>query len=222
MKLRSRAIPLSSPALFTGNGNRVVDHAANIAGLYERFAAAWDKARGRALFERAWLDRFCALVPAGGKILDLGCGAGEPIARYLIEAGYRVTGADSSPAMIELCRKRFPDAAWIVADMRRLALHERFDGILAWDSFFHLSHEDQAAMFPIFAEHAAQGAALMFTSGREHGVAMGELNGEPLYHASLDPAEYRRLLAANGFEVVSQVFDDPGCGGHSVWLARKS
>ena len=197
------------------------DHAGNIVGLYERHAAAWDKARGKSLFERAWLDRFRALLPAGGNILDLGCGAGEPIARYLIEAGHRVTGIDSSASMIALCRTRFPDARWIVADMRRLALHERFDGILAWDSFFHLTHEDQAAMFPIFAGHAATGAALMFTSGRGHGVAMGEFNGEPLYHASLDPAEYRRLLAENGFTVATQVFDDPGCGGHSIWLARR-
>ena len=198
------------------------DHAAKIANLYERHAAAWDSARGKNLFERAWLDRFRALLPAGGKILDLGCGAGEPIARYFIEAGCRVTGVDSSPAMITLCRKRFPDAQWINADMRQLKLADRFDGILAWDSFFHLSHEDQAAMFPVFAEHAATGAALMYTSGRDHGVAMGTFEGEPLYHASLDPAEYRRLLAANGFEVAAQVFDDPGCGGHSIWLARKN
>jgi hypothetical protein len=76
-------------------------------------------------------------------------------------------------------------------------------------------------MFPVFAEHAARSAALMFTSGREHGVAMGSFENEPLYHASLGPAEYRQLLAENGFEVVAQVFDDPGCGGHSVWLARR-
>lgn len=200
----------------------VDDHAAKIANLYERHAAAWDSVRGKNLFERAWLDRFHALLPAGGKILDLGCGAGEPIARYFIEAGCRVTGVDSSPAMITLCKKRFPDAQWINADMRRLKLTDRFDGILAWDSFFHLSHEDQAAMFPVFAEHAATGAALMYTSGRDHGVAMGTFEGEPLYHASLDPAEYRRLLAANGFEVAAQVFDDPGCGGHSIWLAHKN
>lgn len=197
------------------------DAAGNIISLYERHAKTWDEARGKNLFERAWLDRFRALAPDGGKILDLGCGAGEPIARYLIEAGYCVTGVDSSPAMIALCRERLPDAQWIAADMRRLALHERFDGILAWDSFFHLTHEDQAAMFPIFAKHAAPSAALMFTSGRDHGVAMGEFEGEPLYHASLDPAEYRKLLAANGFAAATQVFDDPGCGGHSIWLARR-
>ena len=58
-----------------------------IAGLYEDNAAAWDAQRGRDLFERPWMERFAALVPAGGRILDLGCGMGEPIARFLIGLG---------------------------------------------------------------------------------------------------------------------------------------
>jgi hypothetical protein len=45
--------------------------------------------------------------------------------------------------------------------MRELALRRRFDGILAWDSFFHLAHEDQRRMFAIFADHASIGTVLM-------------------------------------------------------------
>ena len=61
----------------------------------------------------------------------------------------------------------------------------------------------------------------MFTSGPRHGEAIGQLRGEPLYHASLAPEEYRTLLAAHGFAVVAERMEDPGCGGHSVWLARR-
>ena len=60
----------------------------------------------------------------------------------------------------------------------------------------------------------------MFTSGPAHGEAIGSYKGEPLYHASLDAAEYRALLNANGFEVVAHVVEDPDCGGHTVWLAQ--
>jgi hypothetical protein len=49
----------------------------------------------------------------------------------------------------------------------------------------------------------------------------GKLEGEPLYHASLDPDEYRLLLDRNGFDVVTHVAEDPDCGGHTVWLARQ-
>lgn len=192
-----------------------------IIDLYERHAAAFDRLRGRTSMEAPWLDRFLALVPERATILDIGCGSGEPIARSFLDRGYAVTGADSSPSLIELCRQRFLQAEWHVQDMRRLALGRHFDGLIAWDSFFHLTQSDQRAMFPVFASHAASGAALMFTSGPSHGEAIGTFEGEPLYHASLDPAEYRALLAENGFSVIAHVAEDESCGGHTIWLARR-
>ncbi len=62
--------------------------------------------------------------------------------------------------------------------------------------------------------------ALMFTSGPAYGEAVGTYEGEPLYHASLDGAEYRTLLDESGFEVVEHIVEDPDCGGHTVWLAQ--
>ena len=192
-----------------------------IIGLYEENAEAWDEARGNRLIDREWLDAFAALLPAGGSILDLGCGSGDPVARYLIEAGFEITGVDSSPTLIEMCRKRFPAQSWLVADMRRLDLRRRFDGVIAWHSFFHLHFDDQREMFPIFAAHSKPGAALMFNSGPVHGEAIGEWQGEPLYHASLAPDEYRSLLAEAGFEVVSFKPGMPLDDGPSVWITQR-
>ncbi|WP_142521602.1 class I SAM-dependent DNA methyltransferase [Pseudorhizobium endolithicum] len=194
----------------------------NIVGLYERHAQAFDSLRGKNLFEKPWLDRFTALLPASGTVLDLGCGSGEPIAAYLIGRGLRLTGIDSSETMIELCRQRFPGHRWIVRDMRRLPPGRTFNGIVAWHSFFHLRPEQQRSMFPVFAYLAAPGAALMFTAGHFEGVAMGEFGGEPLYHASLAGEEYASLLQENGFRLVSQVDQDSGCGGATVWLAQRT
>jgi hypothetical protein len=75
-------------------------------------------------------------------------------------------------------------------------------------------------MFPIFRAHAAPRAALMFTSGTSRGEAIGQLEGEPLYHASLAPAEYTDLLTSQGFDVVAHVQEDQNCGGRTVWLAQ--
>ena len=147
----------------------MTDDADRIIGLYQRRAHEFDRERWRNLFERPWLDRFAALVGRGGSILDIGCGSGQPIARHFIESGYVLTGIDSSLAMIDLCRSRFPHATWIVADMRTLNLGTRHDGILAWDSFFHLRRDDQRAMFATFRAHAAAQTALMFTNGSSDG-----------------------------------------------------
>lgn len=193
----------------------------NIIALYERNAGEWDRLGGRRKVEAIWLDRFAELLPgSGAHLLDIGCGSGEPVARYLIGKGHCVTGLDASPTLIGLCRERFPAQRWIEGDMRRMALGQRFDGLLAWNSFFHLAPDDQRGMFAIFRDHAAPSAALMFTSGPSHAEAIGSFGGEPLYHGSLDPAEYRSLLTEAGFAVVAHTVEDPDCGGLTVWLAR--
>ncbi|MCR4522039.1 MULTISPECIES: class I SAM-dependent methyltransferase [Bosea] len=191
-----------------------------IIDLYQRHAATYDGLRGKLLMEGPWLARFRALLAPGATVLDIGCGTGQPIARHLREQGHVVTGVDSAPAMIALCRARFPEGDWQVADMRKLALGRRFGGLIAWDSFFHLTPEDQCGMFKIFAAHAAPGAALLFTSGPAHGEAIGTFEGEALYHGSLAPGEYRTLLAENGFAEIDHVVEDPSCGGHTIWLAQ--
>ena len=117
-------------------------------------------------------------------------------------------------------RITFPARAFVVADMRTLHLASRHDGILAWNSFFHLRRDDQRAMFSVFRAHAAPDAALMFTQARATARRSGTFQGEPLYHASLSPDEYRALLDRHGFEVVAHEAEDPGCGGHTIWLAR--
>jgi SAM-dependent methyltransferase len=197
-----------------GLADRIIDH-------YEHHAREWDADRRNSGWnDKPWHDRFIAALPEGATVLDLGCGAGSPVALHMVECGLRVTGVDASPTMVSLCRERMPDQEWIVGDMGSLALGRRFDGLLAWDGFFHLKPEDQRRMFAVFAEHAAKSALLMFNSGPTQGEAIGSYRGSPLYHASLDAAEYRALLAQSGFDVVAHVVEDGQAGGRTVWLAR--
>lgn len=193
-----------------------------IVEIYTRHAHAWDQGRGRQFFEQTWVDRFLSYVDPGSPILDIGCGAGEPIAKYLVEKGHPVTGVDTSGPLIELSRAREPGQEWIVADMRQLDLRRQFGGLIAWDSFFHLQAEEQRHMFPVFAKHAVRDAPLLFTSGPQAGESIGTFEGSPLYHASLDASEYQHLLEQSGFKVLHHVANDQSCGGHTVWLARRN
>lgn len=172
------------------------------------------------LIEAAWLDSFCELLPVGGHLLDLGCGSGLPIACELVRRGYAVAGVDSAPEMTAMFARNLPGQPTEIADMRVLALQRRFAGIIAWDSLFNLSRAAQRGMFAIFQKHAAARAALMFTGGQSNGSAVGEMGGEPLFHASLDQAEYHDLLDVNGFEVVRHVVEDENCGRRTVWVAQ--
>lgn len=196
---------------------RIIDH-------YERHAREWDADRNRhaGLWnDKPWHDRFIAELPQAASVLDLGCGSGYPVARHMAERGLRVTGVDSSPTLISLCRQRLPDHEWLTGDMRSLRLSRHFDGVLAWDSFFHLTPDDQRRMFDVFAGHAGSAAVLMFNSGPDHGEAVGEYRGDPLYHASLSPDAYATLLDGIGFAVIAHTVEDWNTGGgRTVWLAR--
>src|ERR1700761_6520133 len=193
----------------------------SIIGHYEKHAVAFeaDRRNGR-WTEKPWHDRFAEGLPVGATELDLGCGAGNPVAAPLHAHGHRVTGVDASPTMISLCRQRLPDHEWIVADMRGLALARRFDGILAWDNVFHLDHDHQRAIIAVFAAPARSGTLLMFNTGDRHGEAIGEYRGDPLYSASLAPGEYRSLLDQSGFDVVEHALRDDSAGGRTIWLCR--
>lgn len=193
-----------------------------IRTVYRRHAARYDARRLRSLFERGWLARFRSEMAPEAAVLSLGCGAGEPIEWYLVAAGHALTGVDFSPEMLAIARARLPQADWVEADMRGLALGRQFGGVVAWDSFFHLTREDQREMFSVFARHVLPGGALMFTSGPADVEAVGSVEGDPVFHASLAPSEYAALLAGAGFDLRAFIAEDRDCDGHSVWLARKS
>ncbi|MGE6697689.1 class I SAM-dependent methyltransferase [Hyphomonas sp. NPDC076900] len=194
----------------------------SVIALYDQNASGWDEDRQyqRPAGEQRWIARFTGAAEPASQLLDLGCGAGQPIVPDLLAAGHRVTGIDGAASLIALCRQRFADQEWQVADMRGLNLGRVFGGVLAWHSLFHLSPDDQADMFPVFARHLRPGAPLMFTSGTQRGETLGRWRGKPLYHASLDLAEYEALLAANRLALIGRVVDDPDCGGATIWLAR--
>jgi SAM-dependent methyltransferase len=198
------------------------DAAMQIVDHYERHALSWDAdRRASGWIDKPFIERFLGFLPQGATVHDLGCGGGSPVALHMVAQGFHVTGVDSSPTLISLCRSRMPAQEWVVGDMRSLALGRRFGGVLAWDSFFHLRYEDQRTMFGIFAAHAAPAAILMFNAGFGHGEAVGSYRGDPLYHASLDASEYEALLAHFGFELIEHSVNAPAKGGRIFWLARK-
>lgn len=189
--------------------------------VYERQAAAYDAQRSRVLFEARWLARFTASLKPGDHLLDLGCGTGEPIARWFKAEGFIVTGVDFSEAMLNIARTRWPDGDWRQADMRDFNLDQTFDGIIAWNSFFHLTADEQKACIARIARHLRQGGMLMLTVGPSAGVEQGTVGDEQVYHASLSPAVYAACLEENGMIMTGFLAQDPETQSHTVLMARK-
>ncbi|MBB5157994.1 class I SAM-dependent DNA methyltransferase [Saccharopolyspora phatthalungensis] len=64
-----------------------------------------------------FVDDLVGRFGAGRDLLDVGCGTGRD-ARYWTACGYRVTGLDCSPQMVEHAQAHCPEATFVVADMR--------------------------------------------------------------------------------------------------------
>jgi ubiquinone/menaquinone biosynthesis C-methylase UbiE len=93
-------------------------------------ARGYDRARFRSPFgrlrhalDRRALRRCLVEVPAGERVLDLACGTGR-ITAFLAAQGYNVVGADVSPAMLAVARRRCPAVPFVVADAERLPVGE--------------------------------------------------------------------------------------------------
>lgn len=192
-----------------------------VLDIYEEEAKFWAEQRTQGSFpELKFIKKICAQLKSQDEVLDLGCGTGYPIADFFLKNHFRVTGVDGAYAMIDIARSKFPDATWILADMRQLELNKKFSAIVAWDSFFHLTKPEQEQMFTVFKNHIKTSGFLLFTSGPKEGEALGDMNGQVLYHASLSPERYRLLLKDHDFEVIDFIPEDPTCGGHTIWLCR--
>lgn len=87
-------------------------------------------------------DGWLAQLPAGSQILDTGCGHGEPVIARLLEKGFRVTGADFSPEMLQRAGQKFPQATFVHLPATQLAYEAKFDGACSFSSVLYLDPID--------------------------------------------------------------------------------
>jgi trans-aconitate methyltransferase len=123
--------------------------------------------------------------------------------------------------MLAIARTRWPDGDWRHGDMRDFELDQSFDGIIAWNSFFHLTADEQRDCIARMSRHLRPGGMLMLTVGPRAGEESGTVGSERVYHASLSPAGYAVCLEENGLQLTGFLAEDPETQSHTILMARK-
>lgn len=120
------------------------EHRRTVQAGYDRVAEQYLATKDRKdPLTIAALEDLARGLPPGAAVLDLGCGAGVPVTRWLVERGFSVTGVDLSEKQIELARRLSPGATFIRADMSELAFEpETFDAVVAFHSIIHVPRAD--------------------------------------------------------------------------------
>lgn len=174
---------------------------------YDRIVDAWDRARCRpSERELAWLAALVEGLPAGAPVLDLGCGTGRPLAAWLLQRGYAVTGVDQAAALLARARQRFPDGVWIEAEFGSWLAAEReearFAAVLCWDALFHVERARHGAIFADARRLLREGGRLLLTSGGSPGPAFTDtMFGERFFYDAHDPSATVALLRSTGFGI---------------------
>jgi SAM-dependent methyltransferase len=93
------------------------------------------------------LEDLAAILPGEAAVLDLGCGAGVPVTRWLSDKGFAVTGVDVSARQLELARTYVPEATFIKADMTEVTFPPgSLDAVVAFYSIIHLPRTEHPAL----------------------------------------------------------------------------
>jgi cyclopropane fatty-acyl-phospholipid synthase-like methyltransferase len=202
---------------------------------YDHIAEQWhSNFRGQTYIERvlSYVDRILDGLPSGAKVLDLGCGTGNPIAKYIVQRGYQLTGVDQSKEMLRIARQVVSEAELIHANMVEIEFRDKFSAAVAWDSVFHVERKHHSAIYHKLASSLEIGGRLLLSVGGSDagGSTSGdsdtegftsEMFGQTFYYSGYAPKVARKLLEAEGFEIEMWEVDDPSSRGHIAVIARR-
>jgi cyclopropane fatty-acyl-phospholipid synthase-like methyltransferase len=113
-----------------------------------------------------YLEILINLLPTGATILDIGCGAGIPVDKYLLEKGFRVIGIDISDRQIELATKNVPTGIFERKDMLELKDKEySVDAVISFYAIFHTPRKKHLDLFKKIKTFLPKGGIILVTMG---------------------------------------------------------
>jgi 2-polyprenyl-3-methyl-5-hydroxy-6-metoxy-1,4-benzoquinol methylase len=168
-----------------------------VAAGYNKVADAYLERFGVSAVRDKWFGRLVDSLPAsGGRVLDLGCGAGIPVARDLAALGHAVVGVDGSAQQIVRARQNVPEATFIEADMCEVVFEaDSFDAVGAFYSITHVPPTQQGPLIANITTWLKPGGALIASFGTgTAGEWTGEWLGTAMYFGHGGEAETLKFL----------------------------
>jgi SAM-dependent methyltransferase len=217
------------------------DHKRAVRDGYDEMGSVYDDRRSD---DPDFLDDLRERVPAGGRILDAGCGSGRPVA-VTLAADYDLVGIDLSREQVGLARERVPapdereggttapdgrsadtGGRFVQGDVTRLPFaDESFDAVAAYHSVIHVPADEHPATAREFARVLRPDGHLLLTVGAGDWEGSNDDwldTGVEMRWSVPGPDRTESLLEDSGFEVVWRRVTDDLLGGEAVFvLARK-
>jgi cyclopropane fatty-acyl-phospholipid synthase-like methyltransferase len=204
----------------------VADPARVVAEGYDHVGEAYLAWSAGSPVRRRFLDLLLGLLPDGSDVLELGCGAGEPVTRRLAER-HRVVGVDVSAGQLELAARNAASAQLILSDMLEVEFAPRsFDAVVAFYSLTHVPRQHHADLLARIVGWLRPGGIVLLTMGAADNPGAVEPNwlGAPMYFSHFDARTNRDLCQRCGIRLLSSEVvqeDERDVGARFLWVVGR-
>ncbi|MCL5011094.1 MAG: class I SAM-dependent methyltransferase [Patescibacteria group bacterium] len=169
-----------------------------------------------------YLEKLENLLKENSTVLDIGCGAGVPVDKYLIEKGCKVIGIDISDKQIDLARKNLPQGNFEVRDMSNLKDNEyQVDAVVSFYAIFHVPKETHQKIFNKINSFLCQGGLILVTMGASEWEGEENFHGTQMYWSHYGPEKNREIIQEAGFEIIFEEIDESGGEKHQIIIGKK-
>jgi SAM-dependent methyltransferase len=192
---------------------------------YDEIADAYLERFGRSTVHTQKLTELTLGLPPCARVLDLGCGAGMPVAAELVAQSFDVTGVDASVRQIERARGNVPAARFIRSDMTVIEFPAgAFDAVAAFYSITHVPREEHARLLGRIAGWLRPSGRLLANFGVSEGDWVGQWQGTTMLFSHHDIEQAKELVCDAGFIIErTEVLDQDNEAVKFLWItARKA
>jgi ubiquinone/menaquinone biosynthesis C-methylase UbiE len=177
----------------------------------------------RDLFKnQKYLEDLIIKLEKGSKILDIGCGAGVPIDKFLIKNGFDVTGIDISPKQIKLAQKNNPKGKFLVKDMSAIDFPKNsFNAIISFYAIFHINREEHQKLFNKLFSILKPNGYLLVTMGYEEWEGTEDFHKVKMFWSHYGVEKNLEIIKNSGFKIIHNEIDTSGGEKHLIIFAQK-
>ena len=169
---------------------------------------------------------FARVFPAGGRILDIGCGSGRDLAE-LHRQGYQAFGVDATREFVDLAQKTHPELTGNIAygTLPELGIpfDGEFDGVLCSAVLMHIDTADLLnAALSIKSCLKVNGRLLLSIPATRSDTDDQERDANGRLFKTYSPGYLRLIFERLGFSLLNQLESDDAMNRQGVTWATMS